>query len=388
MYDKTSLSWLSGSVVKQGDCSSVFKIKLTAEDKKTLNGSAVLRLLDCHKRKIEYDVEVVDNVVMFTFPKALPIGDYIVEIEHAGYVFPSTDSILLTVNANLGNYINQVTELVSTKDYIKQCLVDNQITHIDLDELASKLNMTRYDDEPIKSQINSILEEINLLKQSVGQLSQYDDTALKKEITELSERLLDLKRQTYDDTALKERIATLETKQNNSDELKQRLEALEKNNLASTKRYGPTGYTLTFEGDDYIITFDNGARLIIGYLNAENNLGQLRGLTGIGKPHPFDGKSNTLAADPLPYAIMRTSVRSVQIATWESSNGIAVWYKEGIRVENPVRDSSKRDFSNAYYNRNDTNPISLANQPRLLEIYYQLGLFSESELERFGVVKK
>lgn len=155
-----------------------------------------------------------------------------------------------------------------------------------------------------------------------------------------------------------------------------------------SQRYSPTGYTIVFEGDEYIIQFDNGARLIIGYVNAKTNIGQIRGLTGIGKPHPFDGKSTTLVADPLPYAIMRTSVRSVQIATWKTSNGIAIWYRDRIRVENPVRDKDDYDFSKAYYNPNDTNATSLANQPKLIETFYQLGLFSESELLSFGAVKK
>lgn len=157
---------------------------------------------------------------------------------------------------------------------------------------------------------------------------------------------------------------------------------------SSQARYSPTGYTIVFEGDDYIIQFDNGARLIIGFANAKTNLGQLRGLTGIGKPHPFDGKSNTLAPDPLPYSIMRLSTRSVQIATLEASNGIAQWYRDGIRVENPVRNKDIYNFSNAYYNRNDTNAVSLANQPKMIEVYYQLGLFSEEELKRFGAVER
>lgn len=157
---------------------------------------------------------------------------------------------------------------------------------------------------------------------------------------------------------------------------------------AAQARYSPTGYIIVFEGDDYIIQFDNGARLIVGYANAKTNLGQIRGLTGIGKPHPFDGKSTTLVADPLPYSIMRLSTRSAQIATLEASNGIAQWYREGIRVENPVRNKEVYDFSNAYYNRNDTNATSLTNQPKMIEIYYQLGLFSEEELKRFGAVER
>lgn len=429
MADKTKIIWVNGSTIKQGDTSSVFKLKLLTEDDVELKGAAKLQLIGRNKAKVEYDVDVVDNIIEFKLDRVLPVDVYIVEVEHAGYVFPSKELTTLKVTENQGDYItDEVAGLLSVDEYIKQKSADFQSGQIDLDELASKLNIPQYDDTLIKAQISDILAEIESLKNQTT----YDDSELRSQIKALSEHLdndtvyddSDVKSRlsaleskadndtVYDDSELKSRLTALENKTDNDtiyddSELKReienlkagqtyddsgliaRIEKLEKTGGSSTTpRYGPTGYTLVFEGDDYIIAFDNGARLIIGYANAKDGLGQIRGLTGIGKPHPFDGRSNTLAADPLPYSIMRTSARSVQIATWESSNGIAVWYREGIRVENPVRDSSKCDFSNAYYNRNDTNPTSLANQPRLIEIYYQLGLFSDSELERFGVVKR
>lgn len=112
MSDKTKLQWMNGSVIKQGDVASVFKLKLRTDEKGNLNGPAKLQLFDSKKAKLEYDVEVVDNVVRFTLDDVLPVGSYLVEVEHAGYVFPSTDPVVLTVNENLGGDFE--TEEVAT----------------------------------------------------------------------------------------------------------------------------------------------------------------------------------------------------------------------------------------------------------------------------------
>lgn len=112
MSDKTKLQWMNGSVIKQGDVASVFKLKLRTDEKWKLNGPAKLQLFDSKKAKLEYDVEVVDNVVRFTLDDVLPVGSYLVEVEHAGYVFPSTDPVVLTVNENLGGDFE--TEEVAT----------------------------------------------------------------------------------------------------------------------------------------------------------------------------------------------------------------------------------------------------------------------------------
>ena len=169
MSDKTRLTWVNGSVIKQGDTSSVFKLKLKTDDNAVLNGPAKLQLVQ-GQAKIEYDVDVVDNQVTFNLPNTLPVGSYIVEVEHAGYVFPSTNSVVLTVNENLGDIItDEIAELLTVDDYIKQKLADFHAGQIDLDELASKLTIPQYDDGPLTTQISDILAEISVLKQSQEQ---------------------------------------------------------------------------------------------------------------------------------------------------------------------------------------------------------------------------
>lgn len=121
MSDKTKLTWLNGSVIKQGDTSSVFKLKLKTDDNAVLNGPAKIQLIHRTKGMMEFEAEVVDDVVTFRLEKALPIGSYIVEVEHAGYVFPSTDSVVLTVNENLGEYVSgEAIELYGLRNIVKE----------------------------------------------------------------------------------------------------------------------------------------------------------------------------------------------------------------------------------------------------------------------------
>ncbi|WP_105209572.1 hypothetical protein [Streptococcus suis] len=127
MANKTTLSWVNGSIVKQGDTSSVFKLKLKTDDKMRLNGPARVQLIHSSKGMTEFEAEVADNVVSFRLEKALPVGSYVVEVEHAGYVFPSTDSAILTVNENLGEYVSgKAIELYGLKGIVKEYVEQEQ----------------------------------------------------------------------------------------------------------------------------------------------------------------------------------------------------------------------------------------------------------------------
>ncbi|HFI0055101.1 TPA: hypothetical protein ACGORU_001437 [Streptococcus suis] len=127
MSNMTKLDWLTGSVIKQGDVSSVFKLSLTTDDTAVLNGPATIQLMHKSKGMIEFSGEVVDNVISFQLEKALPIGKYIVEIEHAGYVFPSTNSVTLSVNENLGEFVSgEAIELYGLRKIVKEYVEQEQ----------------------------------------------------------------------------------------------------------------------------------------------------------------------------------------------------------------------------------------------------------------------
>ncbi|HFU4519493.1 TPA: hypothetical protein ACGPA4_002477, partial [Streptococcus suis] len=162
MTDKTKLTWIDGSVIKQGDVASVFKLNLRTDEKRKLNGPAKLQLFDSKKAKLEYDVEVVDNVVRFTLDDVLPVGSYLVEIEHAGYVFPSTDPVVLTVNENLGGDFD--TEEVATLKKVEIA-----------QEVEKAFAGLRLSDEQVADVASRITDHDTV----------YDDTALNERVTAL-----------------------------------------------------------------------------------------------------------------------------------------------------------------------------------------------------------
>ncbi|QBX16940.1 hypothetical protein Javan291_0064 [Streptococcus phage Javan291] len=98
-----------GSVVKQGDTSSLFTFELLDDEERVmteLSGSlAQVRIGKYHKLYYETHVTVVDGTVTFTISKPIEAGKgYLVEIVVNGYVFPSDKSVKLHVVENLLEY--------------------------------------------------------------------------------------------------------------------------------------------------------------------------------------------------------------------------------------------------------------------------------------------
>lgn len=411
MSDKTRLTWVNGSVIKQGDTSSIFKLKLWTDDNAVLNGPAKLQLIDNAKAKIELATDVIDNQVVFNLDKTLPVGSYIVEVEHAGYVFPSTNSVVLTVNENLGDVItDEIAELLTVDDYIKQKLADFQTGQIDLDELASKLTIPQYDDEPLTTQISDILAEISVLKQSQEQSVQYDDSELRSQISALSERLENIQLKPGPQGPIGERGPQGLPGNDGQDGKsayqiavdngfvggeKEWLDSLkvpsESQAVVKVLRHAPTGYAISEPlsddaGEYYQVYFDNGCILQLRK-SLKIPVQETGGVLGIGQAAALEASTTTLAAAPLTYAIIRTACRSVQLNTWKISNGVAQWYRDGYIVLNPVNDVAIYDWSNAKYNPADTLTVSLDNQQYLIRTFYALGIWGDATVESFGAVR-
>lgn len=394
MSDKTRLTWANGSVIKQGDTSSVFKLKLKTDDNAVLNGPAKLQLIDNAKAKIELATDVIDNRVVFNLDKTLPVGSYIVEVEHAGYVFPSTNSVVLTVNENLGDVItDEIAELLTVDDYIKQKLADFQTGQIDLDELASKLTIPQYDDGPLTTQISDILAEISVLKQSQEQSVQYDDSELKSRLTDLEnktnndtiyddtiidQRLTALESrpvgQSYDDTAIRNEIAVLKAKESYDDaEVKTRLTALEQGSGTGSVsvRRAPMSYTLDRTTNPWTVYFDNGCSMVIKNGSASElpywyNYGQTPSATQI------------LTENYIPFQVIRLSQGLISYQQWSTSTRNVYTYNN-VEVSNPINDINQYNWSG--YTNQSTGHVSLA------KTLFALGIASESEILALGVIR-
>ncbi len=383
MSDKTRLTWVNGSVIKQGDTSSIFKLKLKTDDNVVLNGPAKIQLIQ-GQAKIEYDAEVVDNQVTFNLPNTLPVGSYIVEVEHAGYVFPSTNSVVLTVNENLGDVItDEIAELLTVDDYIKQKLADFQTGQIDLDELASKLTIPQYDDGPLTAQISDILTEISVLKQSQEQSIQYDDSELRSQISALSERLENIQLtpgpqglpgQDGQDGKSAYQIAVDNGFVGSEQEW---LESLRAGNVDATDtRFGPTGWFLDRSDSPWQFRFDNGSSLTLGNVDQRAYI----------YPETVPLTQEAASEYRVITTLMRFAMGSNTLTTIATLNGIARFWGSGV-VINPVNDSSGFNFTNAVFNPSDTNGPSKRAQATMIRCYYELGVFTKGDILSLGATE-
>ncbi|HFI0935222.1 TPA: hypothetical protein ACGO17_000372 [Streptococcus suis] len=411
MSDKTKLQWINGSIIKQGDTSSIFKLKLRTEDRRELNGPAKIQLIHQTKGMIEFEAEVVDDVVSFRLEKALPIGSYIVEVEHAGYVFPSTNSVVLTVNENLGDVItDEVAELLTVDEYISQKLADYQSGQIDLDELASKIVIPQYDDSQMRAEIADILAQIDDMKQSEGNQTSYDDSELRAQISALSERLQDIQltpgpvgpqgepgmdgqdgqdgqqgpqgfpgKDGKDGQPGQDGKSAYQIALDNGFEGSEQewLESLKAGNADATDtRFGPTGWFLDRSVSPWQFRFDNGSSLTLG------NVDQRAYIYAESAPLTQERASEYRVITTL----MRFAMGSNTLTTVASLNGIARFWGSA-EVSNPVNDSSAYNFANAYFNVADTSGPSKRAQATMIRCYYELAVFTAEDILSLGAVR-
>lgn len=110
-----------GRVVKQGDSASLFGFALYDENwvPIDLDGQAATIHFVSKKGKATFSATVQDSKVSFKISKVLPVDSYLVEVDCAGYVFPSDQSVRVDVVRSAEEYTSeQVLELV--KNNVKE----------------------------------------------------------------------------------------------------------------------------------------------------------------------------------------------------------------------------------------------------------------------------
>jgi len=104
-----------GRVVKQGDSASLFGFALYDErwTPIDLDGQAATIHFVSKKGKASFNATVQGSKVSFKIPKVLPVESYIVEVDCAGYVFPSDQNVRVDVIQSADEYTSeQVLSLV------------------------------------------------------------------------------------------------------------------------------------------------------------------------------------------------------------------------------------------------------------------------------------
>lgn len=104
-----------GRVVKQGDSASLFGFALYDENwvPIDLDGQQAKIHFVSKKGKATFSATVQGSKVTFKIPKVLPVESYLVEVDCAGYVFPSDQSVRVDVVQSAEEYTSeQVLDLI------------------------------------------------------------------------------------------------------------------------------------------------------------------------------------------------------------------------------------------------------------------------------------
>lgn len=104
-----------GRVVKQGDSASLFGFAMYDENwvPIDLDGEQATIHFVSKKGKATFSATVQGSKVSFKIPKVLPVESYLVEVDCAGYVFPSDQTVRVDVVQSAEEYTSeQVLDLV------------------------------------------------------------------------------------------------------------------------------------------------------------------------------------------------------------------------------------------------------------------------------------
>lgn len=121
-----------GRVVKQGDSASLFGFALYDENwvPIDLDGQQATIYFTSKKGKASFNATVQGSKVSFKIPKVLPVESYLVEVDCAGYVFPSDQSVRVDVIQSAEEYQSaEMVELgkVSLRDEIANYLAGHTV---------------------------------------------------------------------------------------------------------------------------------------------------------------------------------------------------------------------------------------------------------------------
>ena len=394
-----------GNVIKQADFGSNFSYELLDERRKKipeLDGqTATIRLIKGGNIVYQTEQQVVDGTVSFKFDRVLEKGIYVLEIVVNDYVFPSNNMVKINVEKTAGNYKpeNMVkTDLVELQGKIiaieqREHDVNQELMTIGQNqvEMSKRIEIleqkedhdTIYDDTEIKQSIANVDNKMSGLSAKVTALEDRPivDTALTERVEAL-ERKED-KDTVYDDTDIKERIETLEAKPDNDtiyDDtgITKRIEKIE----ASVTRRAPTGYTLDRTTTPWTIWFDNGCGLQMP------EYGTTATIYGYGFSASYI--DNSIVTFPIIPNIMRVSNGSLTIEKIKTLKGYCDYWSPSIKIINPIRDRDDYDWANARFNQESLsiNHYSSERQQYFIRTMYELGIWSNSDVEGLGAVKK
>lgn len=258
----------------------------------------------------------------------------------------------------------------------------------------------------------ALTERVEALERKEDKDTVYDDTAIKKELNELNQSIAKkklyyaytndengvdsfTKADVYDsfyclvfnylgisekDSDNPDDYFWMPTRGASDDELSKAI--FEVNKLKDLHRKAPTGYTLDRTTIPWTVWFDNGCGLQM------SEYGTTATVYGYGFSASYI--DNSIVTFPIIPNIMRVSNGSLTIEKIKTLKGSADYWSPSIKIINPIRDRDDYDWANARFNPEalSTNHYSSVRQQYFIRTMYELGIWSESDVEGFGAVKK
>lgn len=157
-----------GRVVKQGDSASLFGFAMYDErwTPIDLEGQEATVHFTSKKGKASFSTTVQGSKVLFKIPKVLPVESYLVEVDCAGYVFPSDQSVRVDVIQSAEEYQSaEMVELgkVSLRDEIANYLAGHTVQAYNdgplvarIEALEARPQVTTVDLGPLENRIQAL----------------------------------------------------------------------------------------------------------------------------------------------------------------------------------------------------------------------------------------
>lgn len=190
-----------GRVVKQGDSASLFGFALYDENwvPIDLDGQEATIHFVSKKGKATFSTTVQGSKVSFKISKVLPVESYLVEVDCAGYVFPSDQSVRVDVVQSTEEYQpTEVVELgkVSLRDEIANYLAGHTVQAYNDGPLVARIEVlearpqaTTVDLGPLESRVQSLALSVQALENKPAPIVQTLDLGpLEKRVKSLEDR--------------------------------------------------------------------------------------------------------------------------------------------------------------------------------------------------------
>lgn len=148
-----------------------------------------------------------------------------------------------------------------------------------------------------------------------------------------------------------------------------------------SNRKMPTSWFLDRTTTPWTIWFDNGCGIQFPDYPTSGSM--------YGYGHSFENTlANKFAAYPLVYNIINCARGVLTLEDFvKRGGGDYVYWSPTTKVLDPIQDARKYNWTNAVGNR-DTNNDSLKRKPNFARVMYELGIWSDADVESLGAVRR